>query len=222
MSSNLTLSWLTVTAVVAALASIAAHYLAPADSWLRFTFKPVATTLVLAVALLPGTFLTSPYAAGICVGLLSSLIGDIFLMWPATHFQHGLLSFLVAHLCYWFAFGPGAFNVNALPLLAVMAVLTTLILHLLWPGVPRRLRIPIGVFTIAITGTATLAFSRHLQQPSRSSTFAIAGALLLLASDAALAIDRFRKPFPLARLVIRSTYYAGQLLIAWSVPLNVL
>jgi len=37
-----------------------------------------------------------------------------------------------------------------------------------------------------------------------------------------LAIDRFRKPFHLSRAAVLGTYYAGQLLIAISVPLSIL
>jgi uncharacterized membrane protein YhhN len=45
---------------------------------------------------------------------------------------------------------------------------------------------------------------------------AATGALLFVASDATLAIDRFARPFVLSRAAVLSTYFAAQLLIAVS------
>jgi len=46
------------------------------------------------------------------------------------------------------------------------------------------------------------------------------GAFLFLASDAVLAVNRFRRPFRLAQAVILSSYFAGQLMISLSVGLR--
>ena len=43
------------------------------------------------------------------------------------------------------------------------------------------------------------------------------GALLFILSDTTLALNKFRAPVPQRDLIIMSTYYAAQFLIAWSV-----
>jgi uncharacterized membrane protein YhhN len=45
------------------------------------------------------------------------------------------------------------------------------------------------------------------------------GALLFLASDLILAIDRFRRPFHLSHAAVLGSYFAGQWLIALSIGL---
>jgi uncharacterized membrane protein YhhN len=52
----------------------------------------------------------------------------------------------------------------------------------------------------------------------RSALLAMLGAILFLASDAALAIDRFRSPLPSRDLIVMGIYWPAQLLIALSVP----
>ncbi len=46
------------------------------------------------------------------------------------------------------------------------------------------------------------------------------GALLFMLSDATLALNKFRAPIPQHDLIIMTTYYGAQLLIAWSVQRN--
>jgi uncharacterized membrane protein YhhN len=50
-----------------------------------------------------------------------------------------------------------------------------------------------------------------------AALLAMAGALLFIASDSILALDKFRASIPQRDLLIMSTYYGALLLIAWSV-----
>ena len=74
--------------ILSASLTIAAHYLRTPRPILIYVFKPLTTILILAVALLPGTFLTDPYVGAIGLGLLFSLFGDIWLMLPGNLFLY--------------------------------------------------------------------------------------------------------------------------------------
>ena len=52
---------------------------------------------------------------------------------------------------------------------------------------------------------------------SIATLLAAIGAVLFLISDGLLAINRFRKEYPYAHVLILSTYYGAQCLIALSV-----
>jgi uncharacterized membrane protein YhhN len=62
-----------------------------------------------------------------------------------------------------------------------------------------------------------VAWGRSWVLPTPGSTFAAAGAALFMASDAILALNRFRRPFRSAQTLIMTSYVAAQALIALSV-----
>src|SRR5512143_459034 len=80
--------------VVSAALTIAGDYIQPRRPWLIYTFKPGTTALILALVLASGTFMSTPYARWVFIGLLFSLMGDIWLMLPQDRFLYGLASFL--------------------------------------------------------------------------------------------------------------------------------
>ena len=87
--------------VFAAVLAMRAYYLDAARRWQAYVFKPLATLLVVALALsLPAA--SPAYRWAVVAGLAFSTAGDIFLMLPRERFVAGLLSFLVAHLFYIF------------------------------------------------------------------------------------------------------------------------
>jgi uncharacterized membrane protein YhhN len=210
---------LSLAVLLSASLTIAAHYLRPNLPTLFYIFKPLTTILILVAALLPGTFLTDPYARAIGLGLLFSLFGDIWLMLPGNRFLFGLVSFLLAHICYIFAFLAGApaggFPWPVLPLLLIGASL----LVYLWPALSASLKAAVSLYVAVIVAMVALAVTRAIGRFSIDTLFAAIGALLFLASDAMLAIDRFRQPFRLAQAAILGSYFIGQLMIALSIGL---
>jgi uncharacterized membrane protein YhhN len=205
--------------MASAVTAIAANYLRSPRSGLFYVFKPLTTILILAAALAPSAFLSDPYARAIGLGLLFSLAGDIFLMLPGNRFLYGLVSFLLAHLCYIFAFLAGgpirAFPWAFLPLLSIGIV----ILGYLWPALSKSLRPAVSLYVAVIVAMASLAAGRAMDRLSTGTLLAAIGALLFMASDAVLAVDRFRRPFRLAQAVILGSYFIGQLMIALSIGL---
>jgi uncharacterized membrane protein YhhN len=192
----------------------------PSREWRLDIFKPLTTVLILLPACLASATHRSAYGLAIVTGLVLSLIGDVLLAPPLDRFVAGLGSFLLAHLSYSFAFVAvtrlGSCTWPAIPLALIGAAM----LWYLWPALQVRLRAPVAVYVLVIVAIASLAVQRLLTSPSPSAWTAAIGALLFLASDAALAISRFRRPIPFAEAVILGNYFAAQLLIAWSVPLS--
>ena len=196
--------------------SILGRYIAPRPL-LIYIFKPLTTILILVLALLPGTYLSDSYTRAIVLGLLFSLVGDIWLVLPGDRFIQGLASFLLAHICYAFAFRAGASSPGFIWVVLALAAIGAVLLVWLWGGLSALLKGAVGVYVLAILLMAALAVGRAMVYPSAGSLSAALGALLFVASDATLAIDRFRRPFHLVHVVVLATYFAAQLLIAASV-----
>lgn len=210
-------SWLL--AFLAALAAFIAtwgHYQEEGRRWLVHVFKPLATLLILALALsLPAARPDYPWA--IAAGLLFSTAGDVFLMLPRDRFVAGLASFLVAHLCYVAAFSLEA-PFGGAPLAWLPFILAGgIVAALVWPGLKPALRAPVLVYVGVIAVMAGQATGRWLALDNLPALAAALGAGLFVVSDAVLALDRFRRHFHAARAVTLATYWSAQLLIALSV-----
>lgn len=203
-------------AILVAGLAVRAHYLDASSRWQVYVFKPLATLLILALALSLAPASPS-YQWAVTAGLLFSTAGDVFLMLPRDRFVAGLASFLVAHLCYIGAFSIGvpfgAAPLLWLPFLAAGGV----VLALVWPGLKPALRAPVTVYVIVIAAMAGQAAGRWHLLGGWLALAAALGAALFVASDAVLALDRFRRHFPAARALTLATYWAAQLLIALSV-----
>lgn len=183
---------------------------------LVYVFKPLTTALVVLVALQARHPTAHVYRPLIVAGLVCSLAGDVFLMLPRERFVAGLVSFLFAHLFYVAAFALDGGGARPSAWAAVPLVLYgALMLGLLWPRL-SALRVPVVVYVAAILLMAWLAACRWLALGGVGGASAFAGALLFVASDSALAWNRFRGGFDGAQALILGTYFPAQLLIALS------
>ena len=154
-----------------------------------------------------------------CALALSSL-GDFFLgvrrlgsLDGESLFLLGLGSFLIAHLVYialfrkyqalvWWKPSPArAWGVLAI-LVALGSVLGTLQQSL------GSMLIPVVVYSLVLTWMGISAMLADLRTP-----LAGFGALLFIASDAMIAINKFHGPFPGNDQLIWITYYSAQFLI---------
>lgn len=196
--------------------TIAAHYTQPPRRGLVYIFKPLTTILILLIALWPQTFLREPYAGAIALGLLFSLAGDVWLMLPGNYFLAGLVSFLIAHVCYIGAFASQPLPVNALWPFIPLTFFGVICLRYLWPAL-AEMKWPVMIYLAVIVGMTALAVSGGAAGHTPSALLAAVGALFFMASDAVLAVERFRQPFRWAKAVVLSTYFLGQTLIALSV-----
>lgn len=207
---------LIIASILSGILAIVASAATQAPRFLFYIFKPLTTGIILAIALLAAIRVPSTYTIAIALGLLVSLGGDIWLMLPSDRFISGLATFLLALLIYCFAF-VSAGALSSFPWAIVpMAALGVSILGNLWPALSRRLKLPVSIYMVAMVTMAGLACARASSQPSRGAILAAVGAILFLTSDAILAVSRFRRSFALSQVLVLSSYYVGQLLIALS------
>jgi uncharacterized membrane protein YhhN len=183
---------------------------------LFYIFKPLTLALIILVAFLGKMPLTAAYKVFILAGLVCSLAGDVFLMLAEKYFPAGLASFLAAHVFYILAFRSGAAHPLSVALLLPFGVFGLLIFRTLAPSL-GRLKLPVFVYTAAITVMAYLAADRFIYLGGTPTLLALAGAILFLTSDSVLAFNRFLKPLSWAQVVILGTYFPAQLLIALSI-----
>ena len=183
--------------------------------WLLYAFKPLTTLLIIAHAWPRG--IGEPPRRWVLLGLLFSLAGDVALMWPERGFVFGLLAFLLAHLCYLWAF-TRVERFAAWPWsLLFYALLAGGILARLWPGVPAELRPPVIAYVLCL---AAMAAQTAVLWRRRGAAVLALGGLLFVVSDALLATNKFASgPLPLASLWVLLTYWAAQWCIAsWLAP----
>ncbi|MEP7101089.1 MAG: lysoplasmalogenase [Burkholderiales bacterium] len=210
-----TLPWLV--AASAAITILASTGVLPAP--LVFAFKPLTTLLILAFAWPRGAD-APKQRRFIRIGLVLSLIGDVFLLWPKEGFLPGLVAFLLAHLAY-----IGAFMVPvrlaARPLVFVgYAALALLILSQLWPGIPGALRAPVVAYVMCLATMAAQALVWWRSSAARAAAdtplarWAALGGVLFMVSDSLLATNKFAFALPLSSLWILGTYWLAQWRIA--------
>ncbi|MFT7588812.1 MAG: putative membrane protein YhhN, partial [Limisphaerales bacterium] len=141
-------------------------------------------------------------------------------------FLLGLGSFLVGHICYVFAFTTGPFvsdnkkqswvkkNPWAILLFVVYAAG---LLYTLRNGIEGFLWLAVPIYAFAIAMMALSAMNRKLKVPSVSYSLTLSGALIFVASDSTIALDRFGSEylgdFQGAGAIIMLTYTVAQLLI---------
>jgi uncharacterized membrane protein YhhN len=166
--------WLATVLVLCAGMSIASAPWALDAPLLNFIFKPLATLVVMAHAWPRGQD-TPVRRRWVLAGLLCSLAGDVALMWPRQGFLPGLVSFLLAHLAYLWAFTrTQRLAARPLPFVAY-AGLAAAILSLLWPGVPAPLRIPVLAYVACLAAMAAQAAVLWRSGAERGAVLALGG-----------------------------------------------
>lgn len=186
-------------------------------SALRTTLKTLAIALLVPLPLL---LLGVPGVAALPLVLLAlaflfSSLGDLFLALKGDtrNFMRGLVAFLVSHLFYISVMVPLASAPETLPAKALsLAVgLGAIALYFRLAPALGRMKLPFGAYLVAILVMALAALAIPAGQPWLGL-----GAVLFVISDSVIAFDKFRAPVPYRGLVVWTTYYAGQALMALS------
>jgi uncharacterized membrane protein YhhN len=179
--------------------------------WLVYIFKPLATVLTT-----NRRNRRDAYSLWVTIGLLCSLIGDVFLIWPSIFFLPGLLAFLLAHIAYLVAFTCGVkFPARSSIWLIYLAIAVALYAFL-YPNLPNRLKLAVIIYSLLLASMASQAMGRALLLKTTPSYRAATGAIFFMLSDILLAFDRFHAFILLAPLLILIPYYLAQWLIARS------
>lgn len=177
---------------------------------LKLIFKVIPMLLIIILAAIQKPLHIKKYQLLIIAGLVFCMIGDYTLQW----FLIGLTSFLIGHIFYIFAFTTA--NERHVPTWAK-------ILLLLY-GASMAIWIAGSVFKTGetILGIAVIAYISVILTMGwtaikTGSTLATSGAILFIASDSYLAINKFVMPLAFSHEIIMLTYYSAQLLIALSI-----
>lgn len=156
------------------------------------------------------------------LGLVFSLLGDVFLLRPERAFVFGLAAFLTGHLYYIIGFNARPFTWNNLFLLALtgVSIAAVLVGRYVLRGLKRgqsysRLKKPVLAYItiIALMLLSALACFLRPAWPLPAAALSSLGALSFLASDSILASDRFVRQRWWAGATIMVTYHLGQVLI---------
>jgi len=179
--------------------------------------KPLASSGFVAASLASGA-LRSAYGRSILFALALCWFGDVLLIPQArAAFLVGLVSFLLGHLAFAFAFAERgiALGLVALALLAALAA-GLVFLRYCEPHVPPALRYPVRIYVAAISLMLACAAGTVAKAGAPSI---LLGALMFWLSDLAVARDRFIAPGPWNRLWGLPLYYGAQLVLASTVAL---
>lgn len=146
-------------------------------------------------------------------GLILSWAGDMVLQFT---FVPGLILFLLAQLMYLVAFfmTPGKSTIFAKRIWLLIPVLiygAGLCLYLY--GDLGDMRLPVIVYAVVILLMLTGALNRFEKVNIHSYRLVLAGAVLFVLSDSAIAVNRFTWDFDYSGFVIMSTYIVAQYLI---------
>lgn len=179
----------------------------------RTLAKWIASGSFLALAAL--RFEGGTTATWIVVGLVLGAVGDIALLGRSNRaFLVGLIAFLGGHVMYVIAAATVAPVGTWATWPAIIPVaLAAGCLRWLWPHL-GALRVPVIVYvatiTLMVVGAIATAYTGHCR-------YFLVGAILFFASDIAVARDKFVARGFQNKLCGLPAYFAGQLLIAWSI-----
>ena len=190
---------------------------------LRFFAKPLASACFVALALvvMPSPSVRGAYPLWILVGLVLGAGGDVALLFSSQRsFLLGLVSFLLGHAAYVAACAtlvPLGLWPSAYALAPMLAALP--ILAYLWPHL-GSMRVPVLLYvaTIVMMVIGAIAVYRgHGDEfTDEQALLLLVGAVLFFVSDVAVAKSRFVSAEIWDRMWGLPAYYAGQVLIAWS------
>jgi len=181
----------------------------------HYDFKPLTMILIILLAILTGWGEPIPYKYLILSALIFSLIGDLFIMLQRQNPIKGLLAFLIAHIFYIAAFLQGIEFFHSLILIPIFVYAAIFFIYL-QKGL-NKLRIPVLIYIVAISLMGCMAVNRYLNLQDEKSLLAFLGAVFFLVSESFWAINRFKKPFAWAEIIILGTYFSAQTLLALSV-----
>ena len=207
---------LTLLAVLFAAIHITAEFTGPVT--LIYIFKPLVMACIITLAFLvkTSTEQQGKYKKAILAGLGFSIVGDVLLMPPQTYFVIGLVSFLIGHLIYIYAFSrekkfrPWAWIQIPILLYGVG------IYFYLSPGL-GDMRIPVIAYILVILLMFWQAWDQWDQTRQKWALLAMIGALFFIAADTLLAMVKFLEIPYLFRGFNLASYFTAQWLIANSI-----
>jgi len=188
------------------------------DEPLQFITKPLLMPLLAIYLLLQTSSATSGLKAWIFLALFFSWVGDILLLFDErgpNFFLFGLSAFLVAQVFYIVFFHNIRMREyirgNALLLLLVI-VYYSILISVLSPYL-GNMKLPVRIYGVVLSFMVMLALHTTLGKNKKAALWMTMGAILFVASDSLLAVNKFFSTFNYAGLIIMLTYGLAQLFI---------
>ncbi len=198
-----------------------------------YTMKPLLMPVLMGWILVNRELLKEKFRQFIFVSLMFSMAGDIFLMFLREElFVFGLASFLFAHVLYIISFyKSNSLGMKVLPVggkiifafpyaFFVTGFLFILKDHILSKPETEPMFIPVMVYAIVIGTMGVFASWRVRGTNQHSFYMVLVGALLFIASDSMIAINKFVQPLPYASIFIMSTYIIAQYFIVRGIMIH--
>lgn len=176
----------------------------------KIAMKLVPMLLIIVYAATSTSRVSPRYKKIIVVGLIVSMVADGVIYW----FMAGLVTFFIAHVLYVVAFKTA--SRKSVPLVAAIPLLLYGVLMVVWIAGPQLIsgEVVLGIAIIAYITVITLMGWMAIRT---RLPLVIIGALLFIASDSFLAIDRFVMELPAREALVMVTYYAAQVFFAASI-----
>ncbi len=157
------------------------------------------------------------------LALIFCSLGDTVLLFESVGeavMVYGLLTFLIAHGLFIFAFRRHCFakptselaNPQKMRIAFPVILAGTGLCVVLYPGL-GGLKIPVMIYALVLTGMVVSAVFRLGLTNNKSFWLVFSGAALFMTSDSILAINKFLNPLAHAPLWIMVTYCVAQFLI---------
>ena len=209
---NVPLAWCVAMAVLVALLLVGESM---GGGPLRALVKVMASSAYVEAAMWWGAFDTV-YGRWIVTALVCCWWGDVFLLSRNSRaFMAGLVSFLLGHVAYCFAFALSGLHLTWTIAAAVaLAMVFFVVARWLLPKVASNFRVPVAAYMLVISAMVALAFGTVGR--GASPIIALA-AMSFYLSDLAVARDRFIGENLGNRLWGLPAYYGAQILLALSV-----
>jgi len=180
---------------------------------------PFVVGVLLVIAILH--MITHPTVFMFCImlGLLFSLIGDMFLL--SKSLLEGGVFFIITHICYVIAFILLLqWNFKVIFVLIILLGILVLIYQKIYPKLlTLQEKIGIAVYMVTISIMTSLAIDIYYGSMKATGLFIGIGALLFWISDLIIIIDKYIKTIKYEGVVVWSTYAIGQFLIVYSIIL---
>ena len=154
----------------------------------------------------------------ILLALFFSWVGDVLLMFEQNNevfFLMGLVAFLAAQIAYIVFFHAMRMRENIrgnVLLLLLVVVYYSVLISVLSPHL-GSMKLPVRIYGVVLSFMLMLAMHTMLGRTRKAGRWLMAGAVLFVASDSLLAVNKFLLPLDYASLVVMVTYGLGQLLI---------
>lgn len=208
-------SWIFLFAIVFG-ASIAA--IQENNELLKFIFKPMIVLSLIGYFVTATNVITNRLKHWIIIALIFSWFGDVLLMFEPKgplFFILGLSAFLIAHLFYILFFHQVRLqqSISGKPLLLILVAVFYFVLMMILEPYLASMKLPVMIYGVVISFMLLLALHMLYMNNKKAGKLLATGALLFVASDSILAINKFYISFPLAGIAIMLTYGLAQFFI---------